>query len=91
MADGWIVDQPFQPRLRRDDPLLHGGDRVAGFGHQLVRALLRAAGRTDARREPARAHTPGPGRCRSSACAPDGAEWTPQLMRLLGLDADACR
>jgi hypothetical protein len=40
-ADGCIVDQPFQPRL--PDGMIRcymGADRVVGFGHQLIKALI---------------------------------------------------
>jgi hypothetical protein len=39
--DGCIVDQPFQPRL--PDGMIRcymSGDRVVGFGHQLIKALI---------------------------------------------------
>ena len=39
--DGCIVDQPFQPRL--PDGMIRcymGGDKVVGFGHQLIKALI---------------------------------------------------
>jgi hypothetical protein len=39
--DGCIVDQPFQPRL--PDGMIRcymGADRVVGFGHQLIKALI---------------------------------------------------
>src|SRR6185312_15775236 len=40
-SDGCIVDQPFQPRL--PDGMIRcymGADRVVGFGHQLIKALI---------------------------------------------------
>ena len=40
-AEGCIVDQPFQPRL--PDGMIRcymGGDKVVGFGHQLIKALI---------------------------------------------------
>src|SRR5215472_13636685 len=39
--DGCILDQPFQPRL--PDGMIRcymGGDKVVGFGHQLIKALI---------------------------------------------------
>lgn len=39
--DGCVIDQPFQPRL--PDGMIRcyvAGDRVAGFGHQLIKALI---------------------------------------------------
>jgi hypothetical protein len=39
--DGCIVDQPFQDRLPEGMIRCYvAGDRVAGFGHQLIRALM---------------------------------------------------
>ena len=38
---GCIIDQPFQPRL--PDGMIRcymAGDRVAGFGHQYIKALI---------------------------------------------------
>jgi hypothetical protein len=40
-ADGCIVDQPFQPRL--PDGMIRcymGADKVVGFGHQFIKALI---------------------------------------------------
>ena len=40
-TDGCIVDQPFQPRL--PDGMIRcymGADKVVGFGHQLIKALI---------------------------------------------------
>src|SRR6267378_6610920 len=40
-SDGCIVDQPFQPRL--PDGMIRcymGADKVVGFGHQLIKALI---------------------------------------------------
>lgn len=39
--DGCVVDQPFQPRLLEGMIRCYmGADRVVGFGHQLIRALI---------------------------------------------------
>ena len=40
-SDGCIIDQPFQPRL--PDGMIRcymGGDKVVGFGHQFIKALI---------------------------------------------------
>ncbi|HEY3908517.1 MAG TPA: hypothetical protein VGM07_01345 [Stellaceae bacterium] len=38
---GCIIDQPFQPRLPEGMIRCYmAGDRVAGFGHQLIKALI---------------------------------------------------
>ena len=87
---GCIVDQPFQPRL--PDGMIRcymGEDRVVGFGHQYIKALI----------EPppegpdAPAAQPGP-RIMHGPDAPAfqplrakmEAEWVPKMMRILGLD-----
>ena len=88
--DGAILDQAFQPRLPEGMIRCYmGADRVVGFGHQLIKALV----------EPppegpdAPAAQPGP-RIMHGPDAPQfqalrrqmEAEWTPQMMRTLGLD-----
>ena len=55
--DGCIVDQPFQPRL--PDGMIRcymGADKVVGFGHQFIRALIPPPGNGGPRR-------PSTGRC----------------------------
>ena len=40
-SDGCIVDQPFQARLREGMIRCYmGADKVVGFGHQLIKALI---------------------------------------------------
>ena len=40
-AGGCIIDQPFQPRLPEGMIRCYmGGDKVVGFGHQLIKALI---------------------------------------------------
>jgi hypothetical protein len=89
--DGCIVDQPFQPRL--PDGMIRcymGADKVVGFGHQLIKALIEppAEGPDSA------AAQPGPRIMHAASAAPFQAlrvkmeaEWTPQMMALLGIDA----
>ena len=89
--DGCIVDQPFQPRL--PDGMIRcymGADRVVGFGHQLIKALVEpppegpdsAAARSGPRiMHPASAEPFRALRARMES------EWTPQMMAVLGLDA----
>jgi hypothetical protein len=88
---GCIIDQPFQPRL--PDGMIRcymGEDRVAGFGHQYIKALI----------EPppegpdAPAAQPGPRIMHGPDAAPFQAlrtkmesEWVPQMIETLGLDA----
>jgi hypothetical protein len=89
-GDGCMVDQPFQPRLQ--DGMIRCymvRDEVAGFGHQLIKALMPAPSGT----EPAQ---PGP---RNMYGADEPAfqalkakmesEWTPAMMRLLDIDRDS--
>ena len=89
--DGCIVDQPFQPRL--PDGMIRcymSADRVVGFGHQLIKALIppppegpdSAAARSGPRiMHPASAEPFQALRARMET------EWTPQMMAVLGLDA----
>jgi hypothetical protein len=87
---GCIIDQPFQPRL--PDGMIRcymGAERVAGFGHQYIKALI----------EPppegpdAPAAQPGPRIMYGPGAAPFQAlrrkmetEWVPQMIDTLGLD-----
>jgi hypothetical protein len=88
---GCIIDQPFQPRL--PDGMIRcymGADKVIGFGHQLIKALI----------EPppegpnSEAAAPGP-RIMHAASAPEfqalktlmESDWTPKMMGLLDIDA----
>jgi hypothetical protein len=88
---GCIIDQPFQPRL--PDGMIRcymGADKVIGFGHQLIKALLYPP--PDGPNS--EAATPGP-RIMHSASAPEfqalktrmESDWVPQMMRVLDIDA----
>jgi hypothetical protein len=90
-AGGCIVDQPFQPRL--PDGMIRcymGTDKVVGFGHQFIKALIPPP--PEGPDSPAA--QPGP-RIMHGADAPAfqalrakmEAEWTPQMMQVLGIDA----
>jgi len=91
--DGCIVDQPFQPRL--PDGMIRcymGADRVVGFGHQLIKALIPPPPEGP----DSEAARPGPRIMHPAAAAPFQAlrarmeaEWTPQMMAVLSLDAAA--
>jgi hypothetical protein len=81
--DGCVIDQPFQPRLPEGMIRCYmGGDRVVGFGHQLIKALI------------APPSEPGP-RIMHSASAPQfqrlrammESDWTPRLVERLDMDA----
>jgi len=91
---GWgdcIIDQPFQPRL--PDGMIRcymGADRVVGFGHQFIKALIEPPpGGPDSP-----AAQPGPRIMHGPDAAPFQAlrakmeaEWTPQMMEILGIEA----
>jgi hypothetical protein len=89
--DGCIVDQPFQPRLA--DGMIRcymGADKVVGFGHQLIKALIPPPPE-GANSEAAQ---PGPRIMHPAAAEPFRAlrhkmetEWTPQMMAALDIDA----
>jgi hypothetical protein len=90
-SGGCIVDQPFEPRL--PDGMIRcymGVDKVVGFGHQLIKALIPPP--PEGPESPAA--QPGP-RIMSGADAPQFQklrtqmenEWTPQMIDVLGLDA----
>ena len=91
-ADGGIVvDQPFQPRLPEGMIRCYmAADRVVGFGHQIVKALI----------EPppdgpdSEAAQPGPRIMHPASAEPFQAlrmmmegDWTPAMMALLEIDA----
>src|SRR5215471_4241603 len=87
---GCIIDQPFQPRL--PDGMIRcymGTDKVVGFGHQLIKALIPPP--PEAPDSPAA--QPGPRIMHGADAAPFQAlrakmetEWTPQMMEVLGVD-----
>jgi hypothetical protein len=87
---GCIVDQPFQARL--PDGMIRcymGADKVVGFGHQFIKALIPPPPEGP----DSQAAQPGP-RIMHPASAQQfqalrkrmESEWTPQMMRLLGID-----
>jgi hypothetical protein len=91
--DGCIIDQPFQARL--PDGMIRcymGADKVIGFGHQLIKALIPPPPEGPN----SEAATPGP-RIMHPASAPKfqalrakmESDWTPQMMRLLDIDAES--
>jgi hypothetical protein len=92
-AEGCIVDQPFQPRL--PDGMIRcymGADKVVGFGHQLIKALIVPP--PEGPDSPAA--LPGP-RVMHPASAPAfqalrtkmESEWTPRMMQVLNIDAES--
>ena len=88
---GCIVDQPFQPRL--PDGMIRcymGVDKVVGFGHQFIKALIPPP--PEGPDSPGA--QPGPRIMHGAEAEPFQvlrakmeAEWTPQMMEILGIDA----
>jgi hypothetical protein len=87
---GCVIDQPFQPRL--SDGMIRcymAGDRVAGFGHQYIKALVEPP--PEGPDSPAA--QPGPRIMHGPEATPFQAlrtkmetEWVPQLLETLGLE-----
>ncbi len=92
-AGGCIVDQPYEPRLPEGMIRCYmGGDKVVGFGHQLIKALVPPP----AEGPDSPAAQPGPRIMHGADAAPFQAlrakmedEWTPQMMEALQIDAGA--
>ena len=90
---GCVIDQPFQPRLPEGMIRCYmGKDKVVGFGHQLIKALLPPPPEGPDSPEA----QPGPRIMHPASAAPFQAlrenmerDWTPQMMRVLGLDRAA--
>ena len=90
-ADGCIIDQPFQPRL--PDGMIRcymGVDKVVGFGHQHIKALIppppEGPDSPEAQPGPRIMHGPDAPPFQGLRRKMEG-EWTPQMMQVLGLDA----
>ena len=89
---GCIIDQKFQERL--PDGMIRcymSGEKVAGFGHQKIKALIPPPEGLDAP-----AAQPGPRIMHGPNAAPFQGlrtkmetEWTPQMMQILGIQANA--
>jgi hypothetical protein len=90
--EGCIIDQPFQTRL--PDGMIRcymGADKVVGFGHQLIKALIPPP----AEGPDSEAAQPAP-RTMHPASAPEfqalrtkmESEWTPQMRQLVGIDTE---
>jgi hypothetical protein len=89
-ADECIVDQPFQPRL--PDGMIRcymGADKVVGFGHQFIKALIppppEGPDSPAAQPGPRIMHRPD-AELFQALRAKMEAEWTPQMMEVLGMD-----
>jgi hypothetical protein len=87
---GCIIDQPFQPRL--PDGMIRcymGTDKVVGFGHQLIKALIPppSEGPDSPAAQPGPRIMYGPDAERFQALrAKMETDWTPQMMEVLGID-----
>ena len=88
--NGCILDQPFQPRL--PDGMIRcymGANRVLGFGHQLIKALIPPPPEGP----DCEAAEPGPRIMYPASAEPFQVlrikmetDWTPQMMAVLGID-----
>ena len=87
---GCIIDQPFQPRLPEGMIRCYVGvDKVVGFGHQFIKALLPPPKEG----VDSSAAQPGPRIMHGPDATPFQAlrkkmetEWTPQMMQMLGIE-----
>jgi hypothetical protein len=87
---GCIVDQPFQPRLREGMIRCYMGvDKVVGFGHQLIKALIppppEGPDSPDAQPGPRIMHGPDAEPFQVLRATME-AEWVPQMIEVLGID-----
>jgi hypothetical protein len=89
--DGCVVDQPFQKRL--PDGMIRcymGGDKVVGFGHQFIKALIPPPPEgpdSDAAQPGPRVMHGASAESFQALRARMESEWTPQLMDTLSIDA----
>jgi hypothetical protein len=93
LSSGCIVDQPFQARL--PDGMIRcymAADKVVGFGHQFIKALIPPPPEGP----DSEAAQPGPRLMHPATAKPFQrlrakmeAEWTPQMMQVLGIDIEA--
>ncbi|PWT84874.1 MAG: hypothetical protein C5B58_04015 [Acidobacteria bacterium] len=88
--NGAILDQPFQPRL--PDGMIRcymGANKVVGFGHQLVKALIPPPPEgpdSDAAQPGPRIMYPASAEAFQELRIRMETEWTPQMMALLGIE-----
>ena len=87
---GCIIDQPFQPRL--PDGMIRcymGIDKVVGFGHQYIKALIppppEGSDSPEAQPGPRIMHGPNAEPFQALRAKMED-EWTPQMMDVLGID-----
>lgn len=88
--DGCIIDQPFQPRLPEGMIRCYVGvDKVVGFGHQLIKALIPPPpeGPDSPQAQPGPRIMHGPDAAPFQALrARMETEWVPRMMQTLGID-----
>jgi len=93
VSEGCIVDQPFQVRL--PDGMIRcymGVDKVIGFGHQFIKALIPpppAGADSEAAQPGPRIMHPASAQEFQALRVEMESDWTPQMMRLLGFDAES--
>lgn len=89
-SNGCIADQPFQPRLPEGMIRCYMGvDKVVGFGHQLIKALMPPPpeGPDSPAAQPGPRMMHGPDAEQFQALREKmEAEWTPQMMEVLGIE-----
>jgi hypothetical protein len=92
-SGGCIVDQPFQPRLPEGMIRCYmGTDKVVGFGHQLIKALIPPppGGPDSPEAQPGPRIMDGPDAAPFQKLrAKMQDEWVPQMMQVLGIDANS--
>jgi hypothetical protein len=92
-SEGCIVDQPFQARL--PDGMIRcymGADKVIGFGHQFIRALIPpppAGPDSEAAQPGLRIMHPASAQEFQALRIKMESEWTPQMMRLQSIEAES--
>jgi len=91
--DGLIVDQPFQPRLPEGMIRCYMGmDRVVGFGHQHIKALIppppERPDSPETQPGPRIMHSATAPRFQRLRCLMEG-QWIPQMMDAVALTQDA--
>ncbi|TMJ80167.1 MAG: Cj0069 family protein [Alphaproteobacteria bacterium] len=87
---GCLIDQAFQPRLPEGMIRCYmSGKRVAGFGHQLIKALIspppKGPDSPEAQPGPRIMHGPDAPSFQSLRTLMEN-EWTPQMIKTLGID-----
>jgi hypothetical protein len=86
---GCIIDQAFQPRLSEGMIRCYmSGPKVAGFGHQLIKALIpppEGPDAAEAQPGPRIMHGPDASSFQALRRSMED-QWTPQLMATLGID-----